>query len=425
MLNRGIRRWDLVLLTINSIIGAGIFGLPSRVFALTGPYSLLSFIACAGIVLIFIFCFAEVSSRFQETGGPYAYTLAAFGRFPAFLMGWLLVLSRTFIYATLINLQVTYLGFFSDIFTTPESRAIIITSVTVFLTWVNHIGVRNMAMLNNILTVAKLLPLAIFIIVGLFFLDFENFRAATVPNAGDFSKSVLLLVFAFGGFESVLVNTGEIDNPRRTLPFALLTATAVVAVFYILIQAVSIGTLPGLATSDKPLAEAAQGFMGRAGASMIAVGAFISILATLNVLMLSGSRLPYALSLEGQLPARFSDVHARYKTPTASLLVVAAATLAVSLGWTFLSALTISVIIRITVYLMVCVSLLKLRRDRKEQTDYYKVKAGPALAVAGILLSLWLLSTARWSEIRSAAFFLSIGILVNILYRRFKGKATA
>jgi amino acid transporter len=425
MLNRGIRRWDLVLLTINSIIGAGIFGLPSRVFALTGPYSLLSFIACAGIVLIFIFCFAEVSSRFQETGGPYAYTMAAFGRFPAFLMGWLLLLSRMFIYATLINLQVTYLGFFSEVFITPASRVIIITSVTVFLTWVNHIGVRNMAMLNNILTVAKLLPLAIFIMVGLFFLDFENFRAATVPNAGEFSQSVLLLVFAFGGFESVLVNTGEIDNPRKTLPFALLTATAVVAVFYILIQAVSIGTLPGLATSDKPLAEAAQGFMGRAGAAMIAVGAFISILATLNVLMLSGSRLPYALSLEGQLPARFSHVHARYKTPTASLLVVAAATLAVSLGWTFLSALTISVIIRIAVYLMVCVSLLKLRRDRKEQTDYYKVKAGPALAVAGILLSLWLLSTARWSEIRSAVFFLSIGILVYILYRRFKGKATA
>lgn len=420
MLTRGIRRWDLVLLTINSIIGAGIFGLPSRIFALTGPYSILSFVACAGIVLIFIFCFAEVSSRFHETGGPYAYTLAAFGRFPAFLMGWLLLLSRIFIYATLINLQVTYLGFFNEALVTPMSRVLIITSVSLLLTWVNHLGVRNMAMVNNILTFAKLLPLAIFILVGLFFLDADLFAQPHTPTWQDASQSVLLLVFAFGGFESVLVNTGEIDNPRRSLPFALLTATAVVALFYIMIQVVSIGTLPGLAASEKPLAEAAQRFMGWPGAAMISAGAFISILATLNVLMLSGSRLPFALSMEQQLPEVFSHIHPRYKTPTFSLLAASAATLAVSLSWTFLSALTISVIIRITVYMIVCVSLLRLRKVRATQTDYYRVKAGPLLAVAGILLSLWLLSNASDKEIRSALILVAAGIAVYGIYRRFR-----
>ena len=422
MLDRGIRRWDLVLLTINSIIGAGIFGLPSKIFQLTGPYSILSFVACALVVLIFIFCFAEVSSRFHETGGPYTYTLAAFGQFPAFIMGWLLVMSRVFIYATLINLQVTYLGFFSQASQEPLPRAMIITAITAFLTWVNHIGVRNMARLNNILTVAKLLPLAVFIIVGLFFMDAKRFAPTGAPTWKDFSQSILLLVFAFGGFESVLVNTGEIHNPRKTLPFALLTGTAVVAVFYILIQVVSIGTLPGLAGSDKPQAEAAQGFMGKAGAVMIALGAFLSILATLNVLLLSGSRLPYALSLDGHLPAAFSKVHPAYKTPTISLMAVSLATLLVSLAWTFLSALTISVIIRITVYMVVCISLLKLRRDRNLQTDYYRVKAGPLLAVSGILISLWLLSTARMTEIESAGIFLAAGIAVYLLNRRFKGK---
>jgi amino acid transporter len=422
MLERGIRRWDLVLLTINSIIGAGIFGLPSKIFQLTGPYSILSFVACALVVLVFIFCFAEVSSRFHETGGPYTYTLAAFGPFPAFIMGWLLVMSRVFIYATLINLQVTYLGFFSEVLQAPIPRAIIITAITAFLTWVNHIGVRNMARLNNILTVAKLLPLAVFIIAGLFFMEGSRFEPAGTPAWKDFSQSILLLVFAFGGFESVLVNTGEIDNPRKTLPFALLTGTAVVAVFYILIQVVSIGTLPGLAGSEKPLAEAAQGFMGNAGATMIALGAFVSILATLNVLLLSGSRLPYALSIDGHLPASFSRVHAAYKTPTVSLLAVSLAALLVSLAWTFLSALTISVIIRITVYMVVCVSLLTLRRKRRVQTDYYRVKAGPLLALVGILLSLWLLSTARITEIKNAGIFVAAGIAVYFIYRRFKGK---
>ncbi len=279
-----------------------------------------------------------------------------------------------------------------------------------------------MARVNNILTLAKLLPLAVFIIAGLFFMDTGRFKPVTIPPLENFSQSILLLVFAFGGFESVLVNTGEIDNPRKTLPFALLAGTAVVAVFYILIQVVSIGTLPGLADSEKPLAEAAAGFMGPAGATMIALGAFVSILATLNVLMLSGSRLPYALSLEGQLPPAFSKVHPVFKTPTASLLVVALAILGVSLAWTFLSALTISVIIRITVYMVVCISLLKLRRDRKEQTDYYRVKAGPLLACAGIMLSLWLLSTAALREIRSAGIFMAAGIAVYLIYRRFKDK---
>ncbi len=419
MLNRGIRRWDLVLLTINSIIGAGIFGLPSRIFALTGPYSILSFIACAIIVLIFIFCFAEVSSRFRETGGPYAYTLAAFGRFPAFLMGWLLLLSRIFIYATLINLQVTYLGFFSEAWVSPGSRVLIITLITLLLTWVNHLGVRNMAMVNNILTVAKLVPLAIFIVAGIFFVDARSFSGYETPSWNDASQSVLLLVFAFGGFESVLVNTGEIDNPRKSLPFALLSATAVVAVFYIMIQLVSIGTLPGLASSDKPLAEAAQRFMGLPGAAMISAGAFVSILATLNVLMLSGSRLPFALSQEKQMPELFSRIHDRYKTPTFSLLAVAAATLAVSLAWTFLSALTISVIIRITVYMIVCISLLRLRKTRAAQTDYYRVRFGPLLAIAGICLSLWLLSHASGKEVRSALILVAVGIAVFWIYRRF------
>jgi amino acid transporter len=419
MLNRGIRRWDLVLLTINSIIGAGIFGLPAKVFALMGPYSLVSFLVCALIMLVFIFCFAEVSSRFDQTGGPYMYARAAFGPSIGFLMGWLLMLSRVFIFATLINLQVTYLGYFSGIFDTPWARVIIIISVTAFLTWVNHRGIRNMNRLNSLLTIAKLVPLAIFIILGLFHLETARFHAPTVPDAKAFSQSVLLLIFAFGGFESVLVNTGEIHNPRKTLPFALVTATLVVAFFYIMIQVVSIGTLPGLADSTKPLAEAALGFMGKGGASMIAAGAFVSILATLNVLLLSGSRLPYAMSLEKQLPAFFSGIHVRYQTPTPSLLAIAGLTLLVSLAWNFLSALTISVIIRITVYLMVCISLIKLRQKDPKMSNYYKVTAGPLLAVAGILLSLWLYSSAGWVEIRSALIFIGAGLIVSLLHRRF------
>jgi amino acid transporter len=425
MLTRGIRRWDLVLLTINSIIGAGIFGLPSRIFALTGPYSILSFIACAGIVLIFIFCFAEVSSRFQDTGGPYLYAKAAFGPFPGFLMGWLLMLSRVFIYATLINLQVTYLEYFSPVFLTPMARVFTICIVTILLCWVNYRGIRNMTRLNSILTIAKLLPLAIFIGLGLFHLEPARFETTALPTAKDFSQSVLLLVFAFGGFESVLVNTGEIHEPRKTLPFALITATLFVALCYILIQLVSIGTLPGLASSTKPLADSARNFMGSGGATMISAGAFVSILATLNVLLLSGSRLPFALSLENQLPSVFSGIHKRYHTPATSLVVMTLFTLAVSLAWTFLSALTISVIIRVTIYMMVCLALLRLRRKEPGKKDYYQLKAGSVLAMMGLGISAWLYAAASWTEIRSALLFLILGVVVYFLYRTFSKAKSA
>ena len=276
-LKRGIHKWDLVLMIINSIIGAGIFGLPSKIFALTGVYSLLAFLVCAFIVLFFILSFAEVGSRFKSTGGPYTYTLTAFGRFPAFLVGWLLLLSRVFNYATLINLLIIYLAFFVPAALDPVIRIGIMIVLTALIGLANYIGIKNTTRLSNVLTLAKLLPLAIFILAGLFSMNKNAFTAAEPPSFSSFSQAVLLLVFAFGGFESVMVNTGEIKDPNRNIPFGLLTAALAVALFYMLIQVVSIGTLPNLATSEKPLAESATIFMGTSGAALISIGAIISI----------------------------------------------------------------------------------------------------------------------------------------------------
>jgi amino acid transporter len=424
MLKRGIQKWDLVLMMINSIIGAGIFGLPSAIFKTTGVYSIAAFIVCAAVVLIFILCFAEVSSRFDKTGGPYVYTLTAFGKFPAFLMGWLLLLSRIFIYATLINLLVTYLSFFHAPLTKAFARTGIILLVTALLTYINHIGVKTITRVTNVLTVAKLVPLTIFIIAGFFFLDTASFTIKLTPSLFSFSNAVLALVFAFGGFESVLVNSGEINNPSKTLPFALLTATAVVAVVYIMIQITCIGTLPTLATSDKPLADAAAGFMGTTGGKMIAAGAFISILGTLNVVMFSGSRLPYAFSNEGQFPKLFSYVHPRFSTPTVSLLTIAIISAIVSIALSFLSALTIAVIIRVSIYLFVCASLIMLRKKMPEQKGHYRIRAGNIVAITGILLSIWLLSAAKLVELGNVAIFLGIGIIVYILQQKLKKKVS-
>ena len=421
MLNRGIRKWDLVLLVINSIIGAGIFGLPSKVFKLSGSYSLLAFGVCAIVAGVFIFVFAEVSSRFDKTGGPYVYVMEAFGPFAAFLVGWLLILGRVFNYATLINLLVVYFSFFSPVFAEPEGRLASILMLTTFLSWLNYIGVKDSTRFNNFITIAKLVPLAIFIIVGFFFLQPQRFSFSTVPALSSFTGSVLLLVFAFGGFESAIVNAGEMTDPRKNLPFALLVAAGVVVIFYCLIQFVSIGTLPTLASSEKPLADAAGVMMGKTGSLLITFGAGISITGTLNAIMLSGSRVSFALSEQDQFPKLFAWVHPRYRTPSWSILFFTIIVSIVSIAWSFMSALNVAVIIRLVMYSSVCAALIKLRK-KTEAKNYFKLRYGIPLAVAGVVLTICLLTSSKWKEILDFLIWLGAGLLlfgvINVLKKK-------
>ena len=400
----------MVLLIINGVIGSGIFGLPSKVFKEVGTYSILAFLVCAVAVFVIIFCFAEVSSRFDKTGGPYLYALSSFGPLPAFLTGWLLLVTRFITYAALVNLLVTYLSVFSDWFSYSSSRMVTIVLVTLVLAYINHIGVKNTTRVNNFLTFGKLLPLLLFIAVGFFFIEPGRFEIKQAPDFSSFSSTVLLLVFAFGGFESVLVNTGEVRNPQKNLPFALLVAALAIAVIYMLVQIVSIGTFPSLASSEKPLAEAAGVFMGKKGATIIAIGAIISVTGTLNAIMLVGSRLPFAFSQEAQFPKFFSFVHPKYKTPTLSLLLFMTVTITVSLNYSFLSAASISAVTRVMIYGIVCIALIRLRKKNLGQKNFFKIRYGRLIAMAGILIVLWLLSSSKINELRDVAIAIGAGL---------------
>ena len=410
----------MVLLIINGVIGSGIFGLPAKVFKETGVYSIAAFLVCAVAVFVIILCFAEVSSRFSKTGGPYLYALSSFGKLPAFLTGWLLLVTRFITYAALINLLVSYLSVFAAWFTLPEARIMVIVLFTLLLAYINHIGIRNTTRINNFLTISKLLPLLLFIVVGFFFIEPAQYEIKHIPDFSSFSSTVLLLVFAFGGFESVLVNSGEVKNPEKNLPFALLLAALFITTIYILIQVVSIGTLRALATSDKPLAEAAGLFMGKSGASIIAIGAIFSVAGTLNAIMLVGSRLPYAFSEEKQFPGLFSFIHPKYKTPTWSLLLFMSITIIVSLNYSFLSAASLSAITRVMIYGIVCTTLILLRKKNPDQANFYKLKHGNTIAVAGILITLWLLSSSRLRELRDVGIAILAGLVIYILVNRSK-----
>ena len=425
MLNRSISKWAMVLLVINGVIGSGIFRLPADSFKEVGVYSIAAFLVCAVVVFVIILCFAEVSSRFDKTGGPYLYALTSFGPLPAFLTGWLLLITRFITYAALINLLVTYLSVFSVWFELRSARIITIILLTLFLAYVNHIGVKNSTRVNNFLTIGKLLPLLLFIIVGFFFIEPGNYEINKVPDFTSFSSTVLLLVFAFGGFESVLVNSGEVKNPEKNLPFALFLAALIIAGIYMLIQIVSIGTLPTLASTNKPLADAAGLFMGKTGAIIIAIGAMFSVSGTLNAIMLVGSRLPFAFSEEKQFPAVFSFIHPKYKTPTWSLLLFMTLTIIISLNYSFLSAASISAITRVMIYGIVCVTLIILRKKNPGKTGFFKIKYGNIVAILGVLLTLWLLTSATPEQMKQISIAIGIGLVVYLLMelsKRIKSK---
>lgn len=421
MLKREIEKWDLVLLLINSLIGAGIFGLPSKIFALSAWYSIPALFITAGIVLILVLNFAEVGSRFTKTGGPYLYTLKAFGRFPAFLMGWLLLITRLATYAALVNILPAYLSFFYPELGTFWGKIGVIFAITAFFTFINYRGVKNSTRWNNGFAIGKLIPLFVFIVVGLFFVQPENISIPKeLPEISGMTQSIFLLIFAFTGFEAIIVSTGEIKQPRKNIPFALIFALLFVSLFYGLIQFVSIGTLPDLANSEKPLADVAYLIMGRSGAIFITIGALISVSGTLNTVMLIGARIPFALAEENQLPKSLAKIHSRYFTPSRSLLLFAALAFAVSVSGTFIYAITISVISKVMIFLIVSAALLRLRYTMKEQKDFFRLRYGKILAWTGIVLSLILLSTSKIEEFRDVTITLLFGVFVWILNELWK-----
>ena len=413
---RGIRRWDLVAVAINGIIGAGIFGLPSKVFSLIGPYSLIAFVVCALVVLLIVLCFAEVSSRFSETGGPYLYARAAFGSAVGFEVGWLMWLARLTALSANCNLLVEYSSYFWPGMNTGLARVATIILIVIALTSINVAGVRNAALFSDVSSIAKLIPIALFIGVGLFFLNPQSFVPAEHPSLGNFSQSVLLLVYAFTGFEMAIIPAGEVRDPKRNVPFAILAALAVVAITYILIQVVCIGTLPGLATSTRPLADAGTHFLGVIGGSAITAGAIISILGNLTVLILAASRLPFAMASHNELPQIFASTHSRFRTPHIALYVTAATMLALTLSGTFIYAVTISTIARLLAYMTTCAGLIILRRQEAEPPQF-KAPLGVAVAVLAIALMIWLLAHSTSREARDAAIAAAAGLVIYAAYK--------
>ena len=319
----------MVALVVNSIIGSGIFGLPSQLAGLVGKYSPLAVLLAGAVIGVIMCCFAEVASYFTEAGGPYLYARVAFGRLMGIEMGWMLWLSQLSAPAANANLFVIYLAEFWPRANDPVPRFLILTLLVGILAVINYRGVRSGTQVSNFFTIAKLLPLGLVIIMGaacMFTMRAAATAAMPTAGLGEWLKTILLLVFAYGGFESALTPMSEAKNPQRDAAFGLLAALVICTLVYTLIQWVSVGVLPNASNSQRPLADVARLAIGESGAVIVTVGALISFYGYLSAKIVGVPRVTYALAERGDFPKIFAAVHSRYRTPYFSILVFAVLT---------------------------------------------------------------------------------------------------
>jgi amino acid transporter len=428
-LRRELGRWDLTAIGVNQVIGGGIFALAAALAANIGSWGPWMIVGIALTTMLIALSFAEAASRFEGTGGPYLYTRAAFGRFPAFEVGWMMWFTRAASWASVINVLVDSLGRYWPIVLGTAVRPVLLAALIAAIAWINIRGIRQSSLVVNALTVAKLLPLLIFIAVGIFFVEWANFAAPADVTPERVATAALLLIFAYGGYEVVPVLGGETRDPRRAIPFALVMTIAIVAAVTVLTQIVAFGTLPSIISTRTPLADSAALFMGAAGAALITIGAVFSTSGNNMGQALSGSRNLFALAEQGDLPKWFGYVHPVYRTPSNAILVTSAVSLVLAVTGSFATLAAASAISRLVVYVMTCASTIRLRSARFS-TDVrpavFMLPGGPVIPGLAILSSLLILYGASREQLISGTWALVAGaVLYFVAVRSARGAPRA
>jgi basic amino acid/polyamine antiporter, APA family len=426
-LRRELGRWDLTAIGVNQVIGAAIFAQPALLAALVGAWSPWM-VAAVGVASMFVaLSFAEVGSRFEGTGGSYLYTRVAFGRFAAFEVGWMLWFTRAVSWAAVINVLATSLGFYWPSVTQGWPRILLMSSIIAAITLINIRGIRQSSFVLNVLTAGKLLPLLVFIVAGLFFVDPAHLAIDRPLTFSDISATGLLLIFAFGGYEVVPVPAGEAKDPRRAVPFALILTIVIVTIVMTLAQVVAVGTLPGLPASKTPLADAAVTFLGGTGAAMMTLAVVFSTSGNNMGQALSGSRNLFALAEQGDLPAFFGWVHPRFRTPVNAILVTAGVALVLALSGTFAALAPVSAVSRLIVYVFTCAAALRLRHPRfadRARPPTFVVPLGPLIPAAAIVIALAILAGASRTQLVAGAEALVAGAVLYAIAINTARRAT-
>ena len=418
-MRRAVGRWQLYALSVNDVIGSGIYLLPAAAAALLGPASLWAVLLAGVAVSLLVLCYAQAASCFDQPGGGYLYAREAFGDFIGFEVGWMLLLTRIASAAALSNgLAEAVTHFWPDAASGGMRIAIIVGSLG-FLVAVNVIGVRAAARTGVFLSIAKVLPLLLFIGIGAAHVDASLAQPLAEPApVRALGEAALLLLFAYAGFENLPAAAGEYRNPRRDVPFAMLSMIATVTAIYFAVQWVALGTLPGLAESQTPLAAAADRFAGAWLALVVTVGAAVSILGTNSNTVMLGPRYLHALAMDGYGPRVLARIHPRFRTPVPAILTVGALSLLLALSGSFVQLALLSVVARLCAYIGTALSVLVLRRRHDGRDGVLRLPGGPLIPVLAAALAIALLASASIGNLAAGALALVAGAALYRLRRK-------
>jgi APA family basic amino acid/polyamine antiporter len=410
-LKRDIGFFGAAFLVLNSVIGAGIFALPGKVAVTAGLASPWLFLVVGVLFLSVILTFAELASYYDRTGGPVLYAGDAFGPLVGFSTGWLIFLARMTSFAANANVMAMYLASLSDVFAGTAARAAIIALVTIGLTWANILGVKDGVRTMGVLTVLKIAPLVLLVLLGL------QHVTGTTLLPGDFhiediGGTALLLIYAYVGFETIGATAGETRNPQRNIPTALVRTVVFTALFYFLIVLVFVAVVPEERYASATLVDVGRELAGAAGAIVITLTAVFSIGGNLASSMIAAPRILFSLAENRAIPQWFANISEKYSTPDRAILVMGAMALALGLSSNFVELAIGSSVVRMLAFSVCILALPSIRKQATEEQRKraYRLPGGYAIPAVALGVCLFLISHSKVDDWLRMSVPLAIGV---------------
>lgn len=417
-LKRELGLFDVVNLVVGTIVGADIYIAAAFGAGYLGPSSIFAWLIAGLMAITIALCFAECSSLLPRVGGPYAYAKDVFGDFTGFMVGWALLIASWSAIAVFPLAFVAYLLYFYP--SMPQWIQILVKILFVFfLTIINYYGVKEAGKVNDILTILKLAPILLFTLFGIVYFLFNpalfisNFTPLAPIGFGGMGSALVLIFWAYVGFELVTVPSDEIKDSKKTIPKAIILGMGIITLFYLVTNLVILGSVPWvqLSQSSAPLSLAGSVLLGSLGAILLTVGALFSISGSDEAGILSSARIPYAMAGDGLLPKVFASVHPEYGTPYVALYVQNIVTLLAAIFGNMSQLIILSVFTLLLCYLVTCLAVFPLR---KKYTG--GIKLPWMVPVMGVIISLFMMTQCNLNQIMVGLLFMVLGIPVFFKY---------
>jgi amino acid transporter len=418
--------FDVTNLVVGAIIGADIYVASSFGAGYLGPSSLLVWVVAGIIAIIIALCFAQCAALVPRVGGPYAYAKEAWGPFAGFIVGWSLWLAEWVSLAVFPVAFTQYLMFFLNL--DLVSQIMVKAFFVIFLIVTNIVGVKAAGRTNDVLTIVKLAPLIFFSGAGLLYMILQptvavsNFSSFFPKGLGNFGLALVLIFWAYAGFEISTIPAEEIKDPSRTIPKAIILGLSIVTVFYLTTNVVLFGVRPWgqLALDTAPLASATTAMLSTnlilasIGGAIVGVGALISVAGSDESGMIGTSRLGYALAVDGLFPRIFAKIHPKFKTPYLAIIIQAVSALIASIVGNLDMLITTSVFFMAIAYVATSASIFSLRK--KGLKPQFHLKGGLLIPSLGVILSLYLITQCTIPQIAIGLILLFVGVPIYIKY---------